>query len=656
LQKLTQKIESKKQPNKKMPVSVSKRRPRTSKKTETEKSEKTLKDSRTCCNNICSIFSRSILYRVPLTIIFLFLIYLWSTSTTAISGHVVHICISSRKLNDRYCLTAGTQPALRVPVNNFTKPVSEDVVRRKEEKNVVVLGKDGDKGFAKNETFVGERDSDKSTVGTSLNVIKNDTSTGEIFRERVFVLDQDSKPIHEENLDSVLDQDSKPTNEIDPDVFVDLDPETGEERYRYFKSKDESEETALKAVDKYLQIQRSWLSMGSNRGKPGSCEGKGVYVYDLPSKFNKDLLGQCSDMVPWANFCSYFKNDAFGDLIENLGIGWFRTHQYALEPIFHSRVLKHPCRVHDETQAKLFYVPFYGGIDVLRWHFKNVSEDVKDILAIEVVKWLGSKKSWRKNAGKDHVFVLGKISWDFRRNDKFSWGSSLLEMQEMKNPTKLLIERNPWDVNDIAIPHPTYFHPKTDNDIAIWQNKIIGKQRRSLISFAGGARPDKPDTIRSILIDQCTSSPNQCRFLNCIDGGCDKPESVIELFRDSEFCLQPPGDSPTRKSIFDSLISGCIPVIFDPYSAYYQYTWHLPEDHRSYSVYINKEDVKAKRVNVIEKLMSKTLREREDMRSYIVHELLPGLVYGDSNAKFERFRDAFDITMDSLLRKIAKTV
>ncbi|KAL1192042.1 Xyloglucan-specific galacturonosyltransferase 1 [Cardamine amara subsp. amara] len=622
-----------------MPVSISKRRTRTSKKNETEKPEKTLKDPRSCCSNICSIFCRSILYRGPLTILFLFFIYLWSTSTTVISGNVLHICISSRKLNDLYCLTAGSQPGLRVPVNNFTKPVSEDVVRSEDqEKNVFVLGKDGDKGFAKNETLAGERERD-SDNGTSLNnIIKNESFTGETFGQRV----------------SVLDQDSKPKNEINLDFLVDWDPETGEERFQYIKSKDEVEEGAVKAVEKYLQIQRSWLAIGNNHQNPRSCEGKGIYVYDLPSKFNKNLLGECSDMVPWADFCSYFKNDAFGESIENLGKGWYRTHQYALEPIFHSRVLKHPCRVYDESQAKLFYVPFYGGMDVLRWHFKNVSKDVKDVLAIEVVKWLGSKKSWKENSGKDHVFVLGKISWDFRRNDKFSWGSSLLEMQEMKNPTKLLIERNPWELNDVAIPHPTYFHPKTDDDIASWQNKIIGKTRHSLISFAGGSRPGKPDNIRFTLIDQCTSSPNQCRFLNCTNGSCDKPESVIELFQDSEFCLQPPGDSPTRKSVFDSLLSGCIPVIFDPYTAYYQYTWHLPEDHRRYSVYINKEDVKAKRVNVIEKLMSKTLREREDMRSYIVHELLPGLVYGDPNAKFERFRDAFDITMDSLLKKITK--
>lgn len=30
----------------------------------------------------------------------------------------------------------------------------------------------------------------------------------------------------------------------------------------------------------------------------------------------------------------------------------------------------------------------------------------------------------------------------------------------------------------------------------------------------------------------------------------------------STFCLQPPGDSSTRKGFFDSILLGCIPVIF----------------------------------------------------------------------------------------------
>ncbi|XP_010533661.1 PREDICTED: xyloglucan-specific galacturonosyltransferase 1-like [Tarenaya hassleriana] len=580
-----------------MAVSVSKRRLRSSKKTELEKEEKHKGHHRILCSSIqhfCSSFCKSILFRIPLAVLLLFIVYLWSSSSTVVSSNVVHICISSRD--------GGTA----ISGAGKTKYVQKENLGR--------------------------------------------------------VLDRDNKTVDvpKENLGSVVDQDHKKDSGESRAKNENLDLweiESGEEEFRYIDSKNEDEESALKALSKYLQLQRSWLVSGIDKNniddKSGSCKGKGIYVYDLPSKFNKDLLGQCSDMVPWTNFCNYFKNDALGEPMENLGKGWYRTHQYSLEPIFHSRFLKHQCRVFDENQAKLFYVPFYGGLDVLRWHFKNVSEDVKDSLGIEVIKWLGSKQSWKRNAGKDHVFVLGKISWDFRRNDKFSWGSRFLELQEMQNPTKLLIERHPWQINDIAVPHPTYFHPQTDNDIANWQIKIITKPRRSLVSFAGAARPGKAESIRSTIIDQCKSFPDEkCRFLNCSDGGCEKPETIIDMFQESEFCLQPPGDSPTRKSVFDSLVSGCIPVMFDPYSAYYQYTWHLPEDHRRYSVYISKEEVKGRGVNVVEKLMERSAREREDMRSYIVYELLPALIYGHSDSKFQRFRDAFDISISGLLEKI----
>jgi hypothetical protein len=175
------------------------------------------------------------------------------------------------------------------------------------------------------------------------------------------------------------------------------------------------------------------------------------------------------------------------------------------------------------------------------------------------------------------------------------------------------------------------------------------------VSFAGAARDDADDNIRSILIDQCSSkSDSKCKFLNCSSVKCSEPESIIELFVESEFCLQPPGDSPTRKSVFDSLISGCIPVLFDPFTAYYQYPWHLPEDYDKYSVFLDKKEVREMNVNVVERLGNISLRERENMRRYIVYELLPGLVYGDHNAELEKFQDAFTITINNLLERVSK--
>ncbi|XP_050227945.1 xyloglucan-specific galacturonosyltransferase 1 [Mercurialis annua] len=548
-----------------MAISVSRKKPRSSKKAEREK----------LCSCITVWFK--LLYRIPAIAVLLILIFIWSSSTTVISGNIVHLCISSRKLNNLYCMSAGSQP-------NFEMPVPS----------------------------VGKSSTDPDINGIAIKIDGNSSTNGNI-------------------------------NEIVNDVKAELIPSTVTEST--VEDVNKKNEDSKKVILEQLQLHRSWTS----NANPAVCDGKGIYVYDLPSKFNKDLTGQCGDMMPWTNFCRYFDNEAFGQPIEKLGKGWFLTHQYSLEPIFHSRILKHRCRVYNENEAKLFYVPYYGGLDILRWHFKNVSDDVKDTLSLDLVKWLESRKPWRQNSGKDHVFVLGKISWDFRRRTDSSWGTRFLELEKMQNAIKLLIERQPWDVNDIGIPHPTQFHPHSDDDIVSWQLKIIRPIRKNLVSFAGAARPDQPESIRSILINQCNS--DKCKFLNCKSGACDKPETIIELFADSEFCLQPPGDSPTRKSVFDSLVSGCIPVLFDPFTAYYQYPWHLPEDHSKYSVFIDQEEVRQMKVNVVERLMNFTVREKEDMRRYIVYELLPGLVYGDSNSELDKFQDAFSITVNNLLER-----
>jgi len=414
------------------------------------------------------------------------------------------------------------------------------------------------------------------------------------------------------------------------------------------KAKAEEILSARKHVEEQLVILRSYIP----KSNPLDCDGRGIYVYDLPPKFNKDLVSQCHDMITWLDFCKHLSNDGMGEPIPELGKGWYNTHQYSLEPVFHSHALKHPCRVHNWEEAKLFVVPFYGGLDVLRWHFKNVSNEVKDMLSKELVEWLEQQRPWKRHFGMDHVFVLGKISWDFRRLENGSWGSRLLELDEMQHPIKLMIERQPWETNDVGVPHPTYFHPSSDEAILEWQSKIRGVHRRHLVSFAGTPRWP-PKGIRSALIEQCTSSPSTCKFFDCRDQACVKPAPIVRLFTESEFCLQPPGDSPTRKSVFDSLVAGCIPVVFDLFTAHYQYPWHLPKDYRKYSVYINQEEVKMSEVNVIERLMKIPQKEREQMRKYIINELMPRLVYSHPNAKLQRFEDAFSVAVNSLLAMAA---
>lgn len=630
-----------------------------------------------------------VLVRIPLALLFLFIIFLWSSSTTFISGSIVHVCVTSRKLSNLYCLSAGTQPVnfeIPLPLVNTTTKVSNPV----DESPQDIINVE-EKFQASGSSSLSKRDSGimSSVVRHDRDEFANDANQVSNPNKIIRVMETTESPVSNSsrNPDSAImssalghdgegarqDSTKDAIQEGNPNKILGIaertelpisdsrrNPDSVVIQSLFYGSPiikasgdtggDDEVAIAMKEVQDNMQILRSYVS----KDKESKCEGRGIYVYDLPAKFNKDLVTQCHEMMPWMDFCKFFSNQALGESLWELGPGWYNTHQYSLEPIFHSRVSSHPCRVWSVYDAKLFYVPYYGGLDILRWHFKkNITNNVKDKLPSELIEWLQLQDSWTKKFGFDHVFVLGKISWDFRRPENSSWGTRLLEQEEMQNPMKLLIERQPWHGNDVGIPHPTLFHPRSDADIEAWQKKIMEGERRTLVSFAGAPRPQAVDNIRSVLIEQCTSS-DKCKHLDCKGGSCTRPKDIIDLFTGSEFCLQPAGDSPTRKSLFDSLISGCIPVLFDPFTAFYQYAWHLPEDFKMYSVFVDKEVLKRREVNVVETLIRTTDEERKEMRRYIVYELMPGLVYADPNSKLEKYQDAFSISINNLLERVSR--
>ncbi|XP_068650792.1 probable xyloglucan galactosyltransferase GT20 [Aristolochia californica] len=568
---------------------------------------------------------------IPPVILLLIILIIWCSSTL-FSISFFHVCISSRKLN-LYCVTAGTRPdfpGILSQKNYVEKSTAANTTNATGAgKYEYAITKKIDMASIKD---VAEKESISTTTATTTDTIAAAIST----------------TINPDEVDK-----KKITHVVDRIDLIKADIEGVANNVN--KSLEDEIVFAVNTVKEQLRTLRSSSTSGS-RNVTRSCDGRGVFVYDLPPKFNKDLVQECGNLFPWEDLCDYLTNDAMGKPIPALGKGWHNTHQYSLELIFHSRVLNHPCRVYNTNEANLFYVPFYGGMDILRWHFKNVSNEVKDELGLELLKWMQSQNSWARNSGKDHVFVLGKISWDFRRKQRDAWGTNFLELDQLQNPLKLLIERQPWHMNDIGVPHPTHFHPHSDQDIIQWQSKLINSERRHLVSFAGGARPEAPLNIRSVLIEQCKTSAGHCRFVDCKSGECSKPEAVIDLFMESEFCLQPPGDSPTRKSVFDSLVAGCIPVLFDPFTAYYQYPWHLPEDHTKYSEYIDQEEVRQMKVDVVERLSQVSITKREEMRKYIVYELMPGLVYGDSTSEFEKFEDSFIISMNNLHDRVRRSI
>lgn len=426
----------------------------------------------------------------------------------------------------------------------------------------------------------------------------------------------------------------------------------------------ENEKPNYHFLRNFLGNQATPNDATNNNYRVDSCSGRYIYIHNLPSKFNEDLVKKCHTLEKWNDMCDYLSNNGFGVKLEDdnskrvlMENGWYLTHQYSSDVIFHYRMKNYKCLTNDSSIASAIFVPFYAGLEVGQhlWA-SNMSE--RDSLGRELVNWLARKPEWKTMWGRDHFLIGGRVAWDLRRktDDETDWGSKLMFMPESRNMTLLTMESSLWN-NDIAVPFPTHFHPREESQVFVWQERMRKIERNYLFSFAGAPRPKSEVSIRSELIRQCESSPELCEFMPC--GGsnrCDEPANVIRLYQNSIFCLEPVGDSCTRRSTFDSILAGCIPVFFHPGTAYSQYVWHLvpKKNHSEYSVFIPENDIKEKRAVVSERLLGISKDEAMAMREEVI-KLIPKVIYGDWRPGVERtFDDAFDIAVNGLLQRVKK--
>ncbi|PQP95567.1 putative xyloglucan galactosyltransferase GT17 [Prunus yedoensis var. nudiflora] len=379
-----------------------------------------------------------------------------------------------------------------------------------------------------------------------------------------------------------------------------------------------------------------------------------VYVYPLPAKFNLGLLHHCHNLNMHTDMCPHVANSGLGQPISSGG--WFATNQFTAEMIFHARVENHPCRTRDPALASLFYVPYYGGFHVSN-KFRERNLTARDELDVSLVDFIQAQPWWNKHNGKDHFVALGRVVRDFIRkpNDRDYGAGRLLNLPAVKNMSVLIIERHPWQgKNQYGIPYPSYFHPSTSQEMAWWQNKMRKVRRPYLFSFIGA--PRRKAAIRNEFIRQCGES-TLCKLLNCRtpDGRskCGEPSEVLKVMTESRFCLQAPGDSFTRRSTFDSVLAGCIPVFFSPHSAYTQYGWYLPGERSSYSVFIDQKSKASERIE--EELMKISSKKVKMMREKLLG-LIPSLTYAHPNATNSGIGDAVDVALVSLAKQVNKII
>ncbi|KAL3833290.1 hypothetical protein ACJIZ3_008026 [Penstemon smallii] len=392
------------------------------------------------------------------------------------------------------------------------------------------------------------------------------------------------------------------------------------------------------------------------------CPSGRIYAYDLPSMFNKDLvLPNCTDLQSWNWECGIITNHGYGAaatelrrvLPEDLYKSWYRTNQFTSEVIFHHRILKHKCRTIEPEYATAFYIPFYAGLAVGKHLWMNDTSK-RDWHCKMMLKWVKQQKHWKKFNGSDHFMTIGRITWDFRRltDPGKVWGSSFLNMPSMQKVTRFIIEKAPLEEQDVSVPYPTGFHPKTIDSLKEWQGFIRNYTRERLFTFTV-TNPNLPsDDFRGLLSSYCRNEKDLCWLVDCGASDCLTDLSVtLKPLLGSEFCLLPREDSVTSRSVFDCMIAGSIPVFFWKGTAYEQYEWYLPGEPESYSVFIDHEAVRNGTSLVKEVLMKYSKEDIKKKREKVI-ETIPRIIYAKPNGGVRSFKDAFDVALDGVLERI----
>lgn len=156
-----------------------------------------------------------------------------------------------------------------------------------------------------------------------------------------------------------------------------------------------------------------------------------------------------------------------------------------------------------------------------------------------------------------------------------------------------------------AAPYPSSFHWWEGIKVLPWETPALTSlgEHRTALTTTGKVDPkDYPERdILSLFIGSVkTANVNSNAFRKALYSQCQQDVSCqwyttahacngvvnatnqLLLFRRAKFCPAPAGDSITRKSIFDSLLAGCIPVIFARASMS-QYHWYFSDQDVSVS-------------------------------------------------------------------------
>ncbi len=258
--------------------------------------------------------------------------------------------------------------------------------------------------------------------------------------------------------------------------------------------------------------------------------------------------------------------------------GLFLTWHFSLFSSLYNRMKRSRRRTKDPEKASLFIIPYDLGLDgYLNAETCSNTRSCTKHLPIKLTEILKSSKYFTRYDGGDHA-----VLWSLGQYHPWPRNGCDIFMKDTCGRctfTCYWMDSSKMDSRFISVPFPSGYHWHEGIKNLPWDTKNSHLRNLTAV-YLGSTQTLNPahTKIRRAMTQQCNAS-SECHWMQIAHTSKDSSiGDYLSIYKQAKFCLCPPGDDPARKAVFDAILSGCIPVIFEKATIYNQYPWHIGEE------------------------------------------------------------------------------
>jgi len=285
-----------------------------------------------------------------------------------------------------------------------------------------------------------------------------------------------------------------------------------------------------------------------------------IYVYNLPSRFNTDLLKSRS------GYSSKYDYDESG---------------CKTEATIHNFLLTSNHRVHGAAKADFFYVPVYGWC----YHQSNVHTDNNPLkLYQEALAYIKSHHPYfNMSYGRDHVWSISSNS--LKKASHHLW--------QVETKNSIILYYGAQSIKSLEyVPHKDLVIPPDLNRYNFTPCHELSlkarPKRRYEVHMASSTYSFYPPSKTHVNSSKKTYYFRQLLVSTKVKISSFKSKSVIHDMMSSTFCLCIPASHSWSELFYLSILSGCIPVLFGTDT---EIAFHGIVDPSRFTVQIRHQDI-----------------------------------------------------------------